>query len=403
MEGVARLYARSSHAAWWDDNPTLSLQLGEEGLRATESAPESPGMARLLHEAARAYYFCGFPEQAERFCQQALEMSERLDVVRVQADALITLGSLPNQVPEDALRALTRAVQLAESAKLMDVAFRAHHNLALVKSLIYGVEVGREEAQRAAQLSRQMGNVAQEIRALSNLVEAFLILGELEQAQGALDRIRLLAADLDDPGSVAARIRRLQAVVLLYEGEWPKAASSLRLCRAEARQHDDLQALFNVDLFLARASLEAYTLAPGAEDPAWEEVEGALTEAMEIDTAMGGPDTNVWCGSYMAVIYAGQGRLEEAQKLQAEGRNRARDWRFPAVKQALLWAEARLAAAKGCWAEALTSFESLAGSYGRCGMRWDRARTLVDWADACRSHGLPADITKPEFRTLRTE
>ena len=103
LESVARLYARSSYAAWWGDDLALSLRFSEEGLAAMASAPESPGMARLLHEAARAYYFGGFPEQAGSLCRRALEMAERQGAVDVQANVLVALGLLPGHAPQDAL------------------------------------------------------------------------------------------------------------------------------------------------------------------------------------------------------------------------------------------------------------------------------------------------------------
>jgi DNA-binding SARP family transcriptional activator len=393
LEGMARLYARSSYAAWWGRNSILGLRLCEEGLEATAGAPESAGSARLLHQAARAYYFSGSPEQAWPLCQQALEMAERLGAVEVQADALATLGGLPGQAPQDALEVFTRAVQLAESANLLGIAFRAHNNLALVKSIIYGPQAACDELARAVQLSRQTGHVAHEILALANLLEGWLALGELEQAQADLTRMRQLAAELDDPDSSADRIRRYEAVVLLHQGEWLKAVLLLRHCQAVERQQTNLQGLLNADLNLARALLETYSLERGPALCDWDEVERALAEAIEIGQAIGDPDTNVWCCSYLAALYAGQGRLERARDQLSEARTVARDLPFPSVEAALLWAEARLATAEERWAEALTALESLVETYAQCGMRWARARTLIDWAAVHASRGGSADLS----------
>jgi tetratricopeptide (TPR) repeat protein len=241
LEGMARLYARSSYAAWWGGNPTASLRLCEEGLGATAGAPESAGRARLLHEAARAYYFHGSPELAGSLCREALGMAERSDAVDVQADALITLGGLPGQAPQDALALLARAAQLAENVNRLGVAFRAHNSLAIVQAMIDGPRAGCDEIQRALQLSRQTGNVAQEMLALGNLLESRLALGELEQAQASLSRMRQLAAELDDPSSSAGRIRRLEAAILLHQGDWFQAASLLRVCQTEEREQGRLR------------------------------------------------------------------------------------------------------------------------------------------------------------------
>ncbi|MCL7454296.1 MAG: AAA family ATPase, partial [Anaerolineae bacterium] len=316
VECVARLYARSSRAAWWGGNGPMSRQLCEEGLKHSAAAPESPGRARLLHEAARANYFGGTPEQAQPLCEQALAMAERFGVVDVQADALITQGLLlAGQAPQDALKALTKAVQLAEGANLPNVAFRAHANLAVIKGVIYGPQAACDENQHAVQLGRQAGSVAQEILALNNLLEGHLLLGELEQAQATLSRIRKLATVLDDPDASDNRIRRLEAAVLLYQGEWHQSASRLRMAQAEARRQNDVQALFNADLLLARALLEAYALAPEAAAGDWDEAERALIGGMELGRAIGDADTNVWCRAYLMAVYIGEGRLDEARAL----------------------------------------------------------------------------------------
>jgi len=395
VECVARLYARSSRAAWWGGNGPMSRQLCEEGLKQSATAPESPGRARLLHEAARANYFGGTPDQGRPLCEQALAMAERFGVVDVQADALITQGILlAGQAPQDALKALTKAVQLAEGANLPNVAFRAHANLALVKGVIYGWQAACDETQHAVQLGRQAGSVAQEILALYNLLEGHIVLGELEQALTTLSRIRQLATELDDPDASDNRIRRLEAAVLLYQGEWHQSASRLRMAQAEARRQNDLQALFNADLLLARALLEAYALAPQAAAGDWDEAERALIEGMELGRAIGDADTNAWCRAYLMAVFIGEGRLDEARALLAEARSLAKDWPFPSVQVPLLWGEARMATAERRWAEALTALETLADSCAQGAMRWEQARTLVDWAAVYASRGEPADISR---------
>ena len=51
------------------------LQFCQEGLAVVGDAVESPGLALLVHEAARAHFFNGFPERASQLCRQALEMA----------------------------------------------------------------------------------------------------------------------------------------------------------------------------------------------------------------------------------------------------------------------------------------------------------------------------------------
>ena len=394
LDHVAGLYARSAYAAWWSGDHHLGLRLCEEGLEATAGVPQNAGRAHLLHEAGRAYYFNGHPEQARHFCEQALEMAERLEVVEVQANALITLGQLPGQTPQEALARLARAAQLAEGANLLGIAFRAQNGLALTKSIAYGLQAGSDHLQRAVQLSRQAGSFAQEMLALTNMVEVDLAQGELEQAHGTLSRIRQLATELDDPDASDNRIRRLEAAVLLYQGEWHQSASRLRMAQAEARRRNDLQALFNANLLLARVLLEAYALAPEVAAGDWDEVERTLIGGMELGRAIGDADTNVWCRAYLMAVYIGERRMDKARALLAEVRSLAKDWPFLSVQVPLLWSEARMAAAERRWAEALAALEALAESCAQGGMRWEQARTLVDWAAALSSRGGAADIRR---------
>ena len=87
-------------------------------------------------------------------------MAERLGAVRVQAEALTTLGFLPGQPHEEAVSALTRAVELAESEGLLYQATRAHQNLG---GRLDDAQAAREHFLRAAELggkgARLLGRV----------------------------------------------------------------------------------------------------------------------------------------------------------------------------------------------------------------------------------------------------
>jgi hypothetical protein len=57
----------------------------------------------------------------------------------------------------------------------------------------------------------------------------------------------------------------------------------------------------------------------------------------------------------------------------------------------LSWAEANLAMAEGHWAEALAAFETTVDTLGSRKLRWSRARTLIDWAEAHLARGESGD------------
>jgi len=176
QDATSRLYARSARAAWYAGDTPHGLAICREGMALAGGppddreqscgtrAPDSSGLAGLIHETARACYFNGLQPEAEPLCRQALEMAERLGVVRVQAEALTTLGLLAKQSTEEALAAFSRAVELAEAAGLLAEASRAHHNMATVLVEKQGqLAAARYHFGRAAELSRQTGAVAEEL------------------------------------------------------------------------------------------------------------------------------------------------------------------------------------------------------------------------------------------------
>jgi tetratricopeptide (TPR) repeat protein len=66
IDQAARLQARCARGAWFAGEIPRSLRLCLEGLQAAAGAPESPGLACLIHEAARSSYFNGKKEDASR-------------------------------------------------------------------------------------------------------------------------------------------------------------------------------------------------------------------------------------------------------------------------------------------------------------------------------------------------
>jgi tetratricopeptide (TPR) repeat protein len=128
-DDAARLYARAARSAWYAAAPERGLELCRTGMINIPTSLETAGVAALLHETARAYFFNNQATEALALCQQALDLSKRLELGEVQAETLATMGLLPNQPPELKKQHLTEAVALAESAGLVATASRAHLNL----------------------------------------------------------------------------------------------------------------------------------------------------------------------------------------------------------------------------------------------------------------------------------
>ncbi|MFN2171212.1 MAG: SpoIIE family protein phosphatase [Candidatus Promineifilaceae bacterium] len=396
-DGVARLYARSARACWDSGDTPGGLRLCQEGLAEISDAPESPGLALLLHEAARAYLFNGLREEAQHFCRQALGIAERLGDIAVQTEALATLGLFPDQPPEEALAALSKAAELAESAALLSQAARAHINMAaLLATVLPDFAAARDHYQRGAELHRLRGNTAGELLGLGGMAGALLEAGRFDEVEETLPLMRHLLDEFANPGPGAFHIRISEALLSRYRGELAEAAQMFRTLQTEERRRGNLRNLVDVNIYLAELIFASHVMHNQPEIGDWVEAEAALGEAIEIYESWSMFDLKP--RSILSMIYTGQGRLDEAGKLlpKAQEMGNARP-----IAIDLAWpilAEARLAAAEPRWLKALTLFKNAADIFTRLGMQWQQAYVFLEWAEAYRSRQEPTDLE--QARTL---
>jgi tetratricopeptide (TPR) repeat protein len=382
QEGVARLYARMARAAWYLDDTPRGLRLCREGMAAVAGAPESPDLADLLHETARACHFNGLPDEAVSLCRRALEMADRLGAVRVQAEALTTLGILPGQPHQEAVSVLTRAIELAESAGLVDQAGRAHNNLGATLGLI-DPQAAREHFSRAAERARQRGHIVGELFSACNAATCSLDLGDLAAVEETLPSLRLLLDAAETPGMMTEHLHALELQLRRYQGELAEAIKGLQTFRCVARAAGNLQALATVNRELALACIWEEV---GEE----EELEAILQELLDLGEQ--GMETAIPAQILLSVQRARQGEIGAARHLLDSAHEQAALLgQLVSWEPYLAWAEAHLAMAGGRWPEALAAFEATVDALGRRKLRWYRARTLVDWAEAYLARGESRD------------
>jgi tetratricopeptide (TPR) repeat protein len=381
QDGVARLYARSARAAWMLGDTPRGLKICREGMAATAGAQESRDLAGLLHETGRACHFNGLLGEAGPLCRQALEMAERLGAVRVQAEALTTLGILPGQPYEEAMSGLTRAVELAESHGLLDQAARAHNNLGVLQR---DVQAGREHFLRAAELDRHRGEILGELFYKYNAAYRLLFLGELAEFEETLPKLWQLLDTVGEPGLMTANLRTLEALILRYRGELVEALEELKSLREDARAAGDLQSLAYLSAELAMVSVWEDV----GED---EDVEATLKETLYLGER--GMRTEVLALCLLSVRHARQGDQEAARHLLARAHEQT-----PQLygEPFLPWAKAELALAEGHWSAALSAFETTVETLGQQNLRWYRARTLIEWANAHLARGASGDRERVE-------
>jgi DNA-binding SARP family transcriptional activator len=390
-DGLARLYARSARAASFADKPAEQLGLCREGLALVEGAPDSPGLARLLDATARAHWSNPLPkEKGAFFAQQALEMAERLGDVEAQAHALATLVGFVHPADVDDLAALTRAVEIAESAGLLDAATRAHGILGIHCIRIPGkYRTGLEHLRRAVDLNRQMGDIAGQVFALARLVTNCMWCGVFEEVDSMLAQMRGLLSDLGERSSVEDDVLDVELEYLAFRGEWAECAQLARAGQASARERGDRVTLSFRRLWLGRVILESRWLQSGVFVGTWEEAEAAMTEASEINSS-GGQPSQAWC-AWLGLLFVAQGRLDKARRLLAKARKNPREQPWPYDEAMLSILAAQLAAAEGHWMESLSAFEAAVEAIDCLGWRWHQARWRLNWAEVHAARGEPAD------------
>jgi hypothetical protein len=228
-------------------------------------------------------------------------------------------------------------------------------------------------------LARQRGEVLQELFFAGNAVHQSLWLGDLAAVEEALPSLRQLPDAAEEPCLATLRLRGLEVGLLRYQGKLMEAIEGLRSLRTEARMTGDLQELAGTDLRLAEACVREEL---GEE----EELEAVLQELLDLgERGLGMP---VLARCLLCVLRARQGEPEAARLLLGE----ARELIDPPFGESYLpWAEAHLGMAEGRWPEALAAFEAAVNTMGRAKLRWSRARTLIDWADAHLIRGEPGD------------
>ena len=397
LPGVARLYARSARAAWYMGDHPEGLRLSLEGLESVKDMPKNPSKAMLIHEVARAYHFNGYPEEAEPLCRTALEMAAEVGAVDIQADALTTFGVLPNVTKEEALESLARAVELAESNGLMEIATRANHNLGVMSAEHLGDQkASRDYYLHAAELAQQRGAANEEIFSLISAAGVSLVLGELNTGREIMERIKEIKKTLLDLSQVNLEFAGIEFGLNFLQGEFEAALGIIRAAREESRQRGDLQMLHNyctsqADVFLVRDYVQR------VED--WSEAIDAAKEGIEISNK--GISRSLQSHKQLAVISIRTGKLEEARRIQSEARQLAGDSPTLWNKQALLEIEREMAKTESDWQAALDAADEASKQLANTGMRWPWAYALVEWAEIHLARGEAMDFERA--RTLFRE
>lgn len=385
---VSRLYAYLARDAWHTDNPKEGLRIALEGLDRMQDAPDSPGKVHLLHEAARAYYFNGENELAEKFTRQAIKLADELTQFDVKAEALSTLGVLPGVQIEEKRTALEQAIHLAEENGMLLTANRAYNNLGtLYYFFLAEIKKAHDCFLKAAEIAQQIAITHQEIYNRANLATVLTDMGELKDAKKQLDLIEDLQKQIPEPESINLWVEKSRVFLTGQIGAWDEARSICQRGLTEARKHNNLSFIYFFASYLTYLYLELdrYKIPQNLT-----ETLDTIQEAIDLsDLGMGG---TVWCRCFKLSVLIRMGNLSDARELISEIQELTSKHGFDPEYYFLLYSQAELADAEGHLDKAISIFKELFEYYASSALQWEWARIALDMGNSYVKRGQAGDF-----------
>lgn len=390
---AAQLYARIARAQSMARDRPASLATALEGIEALRDAPDSTGVAALLHETGRSHLMLSHWDEGRTFCERALAMAQAIGAVDIEADTLCTHAMNRQRSFEDRRATLMRAVEISEEIGLLRVATRAHFNLARVLQE-RGIEPDSQYRHftKSLEIDALRGDLTGQMMTLLPLLWYDLGKGDFVAGTQHLGDLQALVRELPDLAWFRAHALMYEAQRAQQLGEFDEAARVYQQAAAYAEE----QKVEIAALLYASLGDNAY------EQGKLESAETAYRRAIEITE----PEDvqQVQSRLMLAMVRAKQGRIDEADALLAEAKA------HPAVNideselaGSLAQANAEIASAKGDWDAVLNhleAYEQFEASYGR---RYGVARTLLRRAAAHLSRSAAGDIDHARTLLHRAE
>ncbi|NIV36761.1 MAG: SpoIIE family protein phosphatase [Anaerolineae bacterium] len=287
---------------------------------------------------------------------------------------------------------------MAEKEDLLQIAFRAYHNLGVMTGVLLGdMQLARDTFVRAAELSHKAGNISEELLSRISVMGYTLTFGEFAAAEAQLAEMDALQAALPDPETASLEIQSNRAGLLSMTGRWEEGLQLLRKLLPQARQRGNLQMVSNICDHLAGIQIELVRLGQvegEVRDTALSEAEAALTESIKVGTLGGMDEVSSLC--QLSTVRALRGRFGEAHRLIAEANEIAAEHATAWTELSLQIAARDLAEAEGRWADARAATEEIAGGQAKLGRRWHWARELMSWAALHVQLGQPTDLQRAQ-------
>jgi tetratricopeptide (TPR) repeat protein len=378
LDHAASIYAFLSWIQWQGGQPAIAVEMCEEGLAALRNAPDSAGLAALLQETSRVYILTGRLDDAHDLSARALHMAEIFDEVKVQVQALNTLGVAHANHGEmqSAIYLLERACTLSDEHHLLDAGSRAHNNLGwILGDVLARFEEAKQHFQRGVEIAHKQGFAIGEMFNMSNVLNQSLFLGELEHVRRSMPVLMEVLRRVPD-ASQGSHLRQLvESKLAYYTGDLQAARAGLEPLFRAAVDTGDMQFVGDAGVWLAEVLIE-----PGA----WAEARQCVNEILAFPHYDAFVILPMCLGS---TADAHLGNLAEARAALDSARTRIEA--MPDVWAApwLVLSEARLAAVEQQWPQALTAYEFTSRAFAERDMRWYAARVQYEHAEVLLTTG----------------
>ncbi|MFI5199192.1 MAG: hypothetical protein ACHQXL_02335, partial [Candidatus Limnocylindrales bacterium] len=163
--------------------PVVAELLGDD------RAPAGPGEVRLLAQLSRAYFFTDDQVRAVQVADRALAAGDRLDLVDIVCDLLITRGSALCHVGRiyEGRGTIRAGIDLADERGLVSTALRGRLNLGVLAG---DPRSSYEAAKEAYEIARRYGLGGYVRTILTNMGSAAMEVGEWDPALREVEAVR---------------------------------------------------------------------------------------------------------------------------------------------------------------------------------------------------------------------
>ena len=161
-----------------------AIERMESAYAVLEDEEPDEDLAFFLGQLARAHYFAGNYELAEKRNDRALDVAERLRLFDVLSHTLNNAGLIAMHEGhwETARALIARALEIALESDLPFATNRGYTNLSVILTRMGNVVEAGELTLKALELSRRIGDRSSEWFSLGNLVDTYDLTGRWDEA-----------------------------------------------------------------------------------------------------------------------------------------------------------------------------------------------------------------------------